>query len=368
MTMKVPLVDLRATYLPIRQQLRESFDAIFEKMGLFLGENVQAFESEFTAYCQANFGLGCSNGTDALTLALRAFDFEAGFEAIIPSHTFFATVESVVHAGGVPVMVDVDPKTYTMDPDRTAAAITRKTAVIVPVHLYGQPADMDPILRTARDHGLKVIEDAAQAHGARYKGRPAGGLADAAAFSFYYTKNLGAFGEAGFVTAADEGVFERMKLLRHHGHSTKFDHTLIGYNMRIDELQAAVLRAKLPGLDANNTRRRAVARRYDEAFADLDVVTPLVADYAEPSYHCYVIQTQRRDELIHHLSECGIGTGIHYKRPAHLQPALKGIPHRALPTPVTDVLCERCLTLPCYPELTDDQIEHVIDSVDTFLG
>lgn len=364
--MKVPLVDLRATYLPIRKKIHESFDAILDKMGLFLGENVQAFETEFAEYCGADFGLGCSNGTDALTLALSAFDFEPGFEVIVPSHTFFATIESVVHAGGVPVMVDIDPKTYTMDPDRMAAAVTPKTKAVVPVHLYGQPADLDPILRTARGHGLKVIEDAAQAHGARYKGRTAGGLTDAAAFSFYYTKNLGAFGEAGFVTASDPQVFERMKLLRHHGHATKFEHTLIGFNMRIDELQAAVLRAKLPGLDANNAKRRQIAKRFDDAFANLDVVTPFVADYAEPNYHCYVIQTERRDEFVHHLDECGVGTGIHYKQPAHLQPAMKNVPHRAMPLPVTEAVCTRCLTLPCYPELTDEQCAHVVASVQKF--
>ncbi len=365
---QVPLVDLRAAYLPIRQQVSDAFEAIFDKMGLFLGDNVQAFEAEFTEYCQADFGLGCSSGTDAATLALEAFDFKPGFEAIVPAHTFFATIESVVHAGGVPVMVDIDPKTYCMDPERVESAITRQTAVVMPVHIYGQPADVDPIVRMARDRKLKVIEDAAQAHGARYKGRPAGSLADAAAFSFYFTKNLGALGEAGFVTAKDEKVFERMKLLRHHGHHSKFEHTLIGYNMRIDELQAAVLRAKLPGLDANNAQRRRIAARYNEAFSELDMVTPYAAPYAGHNYHCYVIQTDRRDELSHHLSECNIGTGIHYKTPAHRQPALRSVPHRAMPLEVTESLCARCLTLPCYPELTDQQIEHVIDSVGRFFG
>ena len=213
-----------------------------------------------------------------------------------------------------------------------------------------------------------MIEDAAQAHGSRYRGRPAGGLGDAAAFSFYFTKNLGAFGEAGFTTAADEAVFQRMQLLRHHGHTSKFEHTIVGYNMRIDELQAVILRAKLPMLDDNNAKRRRIARRYDDAFDHLDVVTPHVPDYAEPNYHCYVIQTDRRDELHHHLAECQIGTGIHYKTPIHHQPAIKTIPHRTHPMPVTESLCRRCLTLPCYPELTDAQINHVIDSVRRFFN
>lgn len=290
---RVPLVDLKATYLPIRERLQQEFDKVFDKMGLFLGENVQAFETEFTEYCQAAFGLACSNGTDAVTLAIKAFDFKPGFEVIVPAHTFFATVESVVHAGGVPVMVDIDPETYCLDADLIAAAVTPKTAAIMPVHIYGQPADVDPILRFAREHRLKVIEDAAQAHGSTYKGRKAGCLADAAAFSFYFTKNLGAFGETGFVTAKDEAVFKRMQLLRHHGHAGKHEHTLIGHNMRPDELQAVILRLKLPNLDANNATRRRIAQRYDEAFAALDVVTPHVADHVEPNYHCYVIQTAR---------------------------------------------------------------------------
>lgn len=365
---QVPLVDLRATYLPIRDRLTDSFDRIFDKMWLFLGENVQAFEGEFTSYCEAKHGLGCSNGTDAITLAIKAFGFNPGFEVIIPSHTFFATFESVVHAGGVPVMVDIDPKTYTMDPEHAEAAVTPKTAAIMPVHIYGQPADMDAILQIARDHGLKVIEDAAQAHGSRYKDRLVGGLADAAGFSFYFTKNLGAFGEAGFVTAHDESIFEQMKLLRHHGHTSKFTHDTVGYNMRIDELQAAVLRLKLPTLDEKNAVRRRIAKRYDAAFADLDVVTPFIADYAEPNYHCYVIQSERRDELVHHLTECKIGTGIHYKTPIHQQSVVQRTPSRAMPMPVTESVCNRCLTLPCYPELSDEQIEHVITSVRRFVS
>ena len=363
---RVPLVDLHATYLPVRNRILEGFDEAFEKMQLFLGPNVQAFEKEFTEYCGANFGLGCSSGTDAATLALKAFNLKPGFEVIVPSHTFFATFESVVHAGGVPVLVDIDPVTYCIDPAQIGPAITDKTAAIMPVHIYGQPADMDEINRIARAHDLVVIEDAAQAHGARYKGQTAGALADAAAFSFYFTKNLGAFGEAGFCTAGDESVFNRMRLLRHHGHAGKFEHVVIGHNMRIDELQAVILRAKLPNLDANNARRRAVAARYDEAFADLAIVTPRAAPYAEHNYHCYVIQIDRRDELHHHLTECGVGTGIHYKTPVHLQPAIRDVPHRAHSLPVTETVCRRNLTLPCYPELTDEQINHVVTSIRLF--
>ncbi|NOS99959.1 MAG: DegT/DnrJ/EryC1/StrS family aminotransferase [Phycisphaerales bacterium] len=363
---QVPLVDLRATYLPIREALLEQFDAILNRGQLFNGENLRAFESEFTRYCGAHAGFCCSNGTDALTLALTAFDFKPGFEAIVPAHTFFATIESVVHAGGVPVLIDIDPLTCTMDPARIEEALSPRTAVIVPVHIYGQPADMDPILDIARRRNLRVIEDAAQAHGARYKNRPAGSLADAASFSFYFTKNLGAFGEAGFVTVNDDALADRVALFRHHGHRGKFEHEVVGYNMRMDELQAAVLRAKLPRLDELNDIRRNVARRYNDAFADLDVTTPFEADYARHNYHCYVIQTDGRDALAQHLSDRGIGTGIHYKTPVHLQPAMNTIPHRALPMPVTESTCRRCLTLPCFPELTDAQIDHVIRSVRSY--
>ncbi len=364
----VPLVDLKATFHPIKREVMRAFEEIFDNMQLFQGPNLRALEEEFTSYCRATQGLTCSNGTDALTLALRAFDFPPGFEAIIPSHTFFATVESVVHAGGVPVMVDIDPKTYCMDPERIPPALTDKTKVIVPVHIYGHPADMDAIHRVAGARGLTVIEDAAQAHGTKYKGQPAGSLADASSFSFYFTKNLGAFGEAGFCTAKSEAVFERMQLLRHHGHASKFEHVLAGFNLRMDEIQAAVLRAKLPSLDANNARRREIAQQYNDAFADLDIVTPHTADYALPNFHCYVMQTGGRDDLVRHLAECKVGTGIHYKTPSHLQPAVRTFPHRAMPMPVTESVCSRCITLPCYPEMSETQTAHVIDSVKSFYG
>ncbi len=365
-TLNVPLVDLRASYLPVKEQILTEFENIFDKMHLFLGENIRNFEQEFTNYCKAHAGLACSNGTDALTLALKAFDFPCGFEAIVPSHTFFATVESVHHAGGTPVMIDIDPDTYCMDPNRIEDAISEKTKVIVPVHIYGQCADMDAIKTIAQKHNLHVIEDAAQAHGSFYKGQTAGSLADAAAFSFYFTKNLGAFGETGFCTAATDDVFNRMQLLRHHGHSGKFDHDIIGYNFRPDELQAAILRAKLPHLDDNNRKRRDIAAQYDAAFANLDIKTPIVAEHNIPNYHCYVIQTPNRDDLVAHLGKHNIGTGIHYKNPVHVQPAVQTIAHRAMPMPVTESVCANCVTLPCYPELTSDQVTHVIDAVRSF--
>lgn len=366
--MKVPLVDLRATYLPIREQLGDSFASVFEDMQLMLGPNTTAFEEKFARYCGVPYGLTCSSGTDAITLALLALDLPRGFEVIIPSHTFFATFESVVHAGGVPVMVDIDPDTYTLDPQRVEEAVTDKTAVIMPVHIYGHPADMDAIQAIADPRGLTVIEDAAQAHGARYKGRAAGGLGMAAGFSFYFTKNLGAFGEGGFVTTRDEKMFQRMTQLRHHGHVSKFEHVCVGYNMRMDELQAVVLLAKLPMLDANNRRRRAIAKHYDDGLAAFDLMIPKVADEAEPNFHCYVIQTPRRDELRHHLTESLIGTGVHYQTPIHLQPAVQTVQHRSHSMPITESVCRRCLTLPSYPEMTDEQTDYVISSIGRFFS
>jgi dTDP-4-amino-4,6-dideoxygalactose transaminase len=365
---QVPLVDLRATYLPIKDQIFAEFERIFDQMQLFLGENVRGFEDEFAQYCGASHGLGCSNGTDALTLALKSFEFEPGFEVICPALTFFATIESIVHAGGVPVMVDIDPKTYCIDATKISRAMTSKTKAIVPVHLFGQCADMDPILRCARERDVVVIEDAAQAHGATYRGSRAGSIGDAASFSFYFTKNLGAFGEAGFVTTRHERILKRLQLFRHHGHVSKFEHDRIGYNMRIDELQAAVLRAKLPDLDRKNERRREIARQFDESLATCDLICPFVPDDVGHNFHCYVIQTAKRDELVQHLADCGVGTGIHYRTPVHLQPGIRTIEHRAMPMQHTEAFCGRCVTLPCYPELADDQIDHVIDSVRRFFA
>ncbi len=261
--MKVPLVDLRASFLPIREEVLRQFDAILSRMDLFLGPNVQSFEREFAAYCEVDHGIGVSSGTDALFAALTACGIGSGDEVIVPAHTFIATIEAVVHTGATPVMVDVEPETLTIDVGEIRSAITPSTRAIVPVHLYGHPADMDPILGIARDHGLRVIEDAAQAHGARYKGRRCGSMGDAGCFSFYFTKNLGAIGEAGFVTVRDEDLAQTVRLLRDHGHSSKHEHQILGYNLRIDELQAAVLRIKLRGLEACNERRQPRYRKHE---------------------------------------------------------------------------------------------------------
>jgi len=365
--MKVPLVDLRAGLKPIKDELFAEFDHVLSRMELFLGRNVTMFEREFADFCQVEHGIGVSSGTDALSVALRALEIGPGDEVIVPSHTFFATIEAIVHTGATPVMVDIEPATMTVDPDRIAAAVSGLTRAILAVHLYGHPADMDPILAIARDRGLRVIEDCAQAHGARYKGRRCGSIGDAAAFSFYFTKNLGAYGEGGFVTTKNPEVAERIRLYRNHGHVSKFEHARIGFNLRLDELQAAVLRLKLRHLDENNRRRLAIARRYDALFADTPIRTLTPQPDCEPVYHLYPLLADDRDALNTYLQDEGIGTGIHYKIPGHRQPALQGHPHRCDDCPVTEDVCRSLVSIPMYPELTDAQVEFVADRVKTFM-
>lgn len=361
--MRVPLVDLRASFAPIRDEVVRELDAIVADMRLLLGPRVATFEREFASYCGAAQGVAVSSGTDALFAALHACEIGAGDEVVAPSHTFFATIEAIVHTGATPVLVDVEPVSLTIDVDAVRDAITPRTRAIVPVHLYGHPADMDPLLVIAHENGLRVIEDAAQAHGARYRGRPCGGLGDAGCFSFYFTKNLGALGEGGFVSTSDEALAERVRLLRHHGQVSKFEHALVGYNLRMDEIQAAVLRIKLRGLDDAVARRRAVAARYDALFAGSPVQPVPPPPDTEPARHLYVVRTPERDALMAHLAETGVGTGIHYRIPAHLQPALRSHPHRCGDMTVTEAACRELLSLPIYPELFDEQVEYVASRV-----
>jgi dTDP-4-amino-4,6-dideoxygalactose transaminase len=362
----VPLVDLRAAAATVRDEVLWEFATILDGMHLLLGPNVEAFEREFAAFSEVAHGVGVSSGTDALLAALLACGVGPGDEVIAPAHTFFATVEAIVHAGATPVLVDVEPATLTVDPEAIRAAVGPATRAIVPVHLAGHPADMEPILAIAREHGLRVIEDAAQAHGARDRGRRCGSLGDAGCFSFYFTKNLGAFGEGGFVTTRDAAVAERVRLLRHHGHVSKFEHATIGYNLRLDELQAAVLRVRLRRLETGNARRREIARRYDALFAGSPVRPLQPRADAEPVYHLYPIRVADRDALRDHLAAEGIETGIHYRTPAHLQPALRHRPHRLGPLGVTEAACRELLSLPIYPELTDAQVEYVAGHVRRF--
>jgi dTDP-4-amino-4,6-dideoxygalactose transaminase len=332
-------------------------------MHLFLGPNVTAFEREFARYCSAADAIGVSSGSDALFAALGACGVGPGDEVIAPAHTFFATIGAIIHAGATPVFVDVDAETLTIDVSEVEAAISPSTRAIMPVHIYGQPADMDPILAVARQHGLRVIEDCAQAHGARYFGRPCGSLGDVGCFSFYMSKNLGALGEAGLATTNDPDIAERVRLLRNHGRTSRCEHEIAGFNMRLDEIQALVLRLKLPGLDAGNARRRSIAQHYAAAFRSADLQVPASKPQCESVYHIYPIRTPARDALRAHLERHGIETAVHYPVPAHRQKALQMHPHRICRLDVTEAVCPQLLSLPIYPELTDAQVDFIAESV-----
>lgn len=366
--MKVPVCDLKAGLAPIREQVLAAIDESLQGMQLFLGPNVQAFEQEWAAHCQAAECVGLANGTDSLILMLKAAGVGPGDEVITTPFTFFATVEAIVHVGARPAFVDIDPQTYCLHPDLVAASVTPRTRAIMAVHLYGHPADMDPLHEIAAKHGLLVFEDAAQAHGAEYKGRRVGSLGDGAAFSFYFTKNLGGYGEGGAVTTSDAELAQILRELRNHGETSKYVHERMGYNNRLDEIQAAILRIKLPELDACNDRRRALAARYNEALADTSLILPSEAEGARHVYHLYVVRSDRRDELADHLTANEIGFSLHYRRPCHLQEAVRALGYEVPSLPMTEGAAEQIIALPMYPQLTDEQQDYVIDCVRAFEG
>jgi dTDP-4-amino-4,6-dideoxygalactose transaminase len=359
----VPLLDLRTEYAALRQDVLRAVDGVLSSGRLYLGPETEAFEREFAAYCGASYAVACSSGTDALILALQACGIGPGDEVITVAHTFIATVAAIIAVGATPVFVDIDPRTYTMDVSQLAAAHTLRTAAILPVHLYGHPAQMDPLLAFARSRGLLVIEDAAQAHGARYRSRRVGSLGDAACFSFVFTKNLPAYGDAGALVTSDAAVAGRARRLRDHGRSARYEHALFGWNARMDELQAAILRLKLPLLDAWNARRRAHARAYSARLAAAGVSTPVQTPNVTHVYHQYVIEVDGRDRLRNELARRGVETGVHYPVPCHLQEAARGLGYGPGALPVTERCAERVLSLPVYPKLTRGQRTHVIASL-----
>jgi dTDP-4-amino-4,6-dideoxygalactose transaminase len=362
----IPLVDLRAQYEPIKAEIHQAWDEILDSMRLFLGPNVQAFEKEFAEYCGAGHAIGVSDGTNALHLALRACNVGAGDEVITVSHTFIATVEAILLTGARPVFVDIDPQTYTLDVSQIERCMTPRTRAILPVHLYGQCVDMDPIMAMAQKHNLYVIEDACQAHGAIYKGRKAGSLGHIAGFSFYFSKNLGAYGEGGMVTTNDPDLARRVRMLRDHGSEKRYYHEELGWNARLDELQAAVLRIKLRRLETWNEQRRQNAALFNRKLAGNGVVTPVEAADNRHVYHLYVIRSQKRDALKDHLAAQGIGTGIHYPVPAHLQKTCADLGYALGSLPVTEKVVNEILSLPLYAELTVEQIERVAAEVKAF--
>ena len=356
----VPLVDLRAQYRGIKHEVMSALSGALDGMELFLGPNVRGFEAEFASFCRARFAVGVGSGTDALYLALKACGVGPGDEVITVPYTFFATAEAIRMLGATPVFVDVDPDTYTMDPLRLPAAIGRKTRAIVPVHLYGQMADMGAIMGIARQHGLAVVEDACQAHGAEDRGIRAGSVGDAAAFSFYMSKNLGGYGEGGAVTTNSRAVADAVRLLRDHGSSIKYEHREVGINSRLDELQAAMLRVKLPRLDGWNALRRAHAEAYRELLQDEPLGLPYVRPGSEHVYHLFVVRVKDRERIRGVLTDRGIGTGVHYPIPIHRQVAFQSGGCRISGAlSVSERLAGEVLSIPLYPELEPEQIASV---------
>ncbi len=366
----IPLVDLKAQYATIKEEVRRAIDEVLEGMQLTIGPNVRAFDEEFAAYIGTKHAVGVGSGTDALQLAIRACGVAAGDEVITVSDTFFATVEAILYASARPILVDVDERTMLMDPGAVAAAITPRTKAIIPVHLYGRTCDMKSLLRLAADHHLTIIEDAAQAHGALLDtGTKAGTSGRSGCFSFYCSKNLGAYGEAGSITTNDDTLAEELRSLREHGQFTRYYHPIVGYNARLDEIQAAILRIKLRRLPAWNERRRANARRYNELLEGSGVIAPEIPPGERHVFYAYVIRVPggRRDALRAHLAERGIGTQIHYPVPIHLQDAAQFLGYRKGDLPVTERLSDEVLSLPMYAELTDEQIERVAGAIREFM-
>ncbi len=361
--MQIPLVDLQAQYQTIKHEVMAAFEDVLENMQLFLGPQTQAFEHEFATYCGCRYGVGISSGTDALALALRACDIGPGDEVITVANTFIATVEAIALVGAIPVFVDIDPDTYTLDWRQLDRVLTSRTRAILPVHLYGHPVDMQPVLDFARVHGLRVIEDASQAHGATYQGRRVGGLGDIGCFSLYYSKNLGAYGEAGISVTNDSELAEKMRMVRDHGSRVRYHHEIMGVNARLDELQAAVLRVKLRYLEQWNAARQAHARTYSEHLCEVVEAVPVVRPWGTSVYYVYVVQVQERNLFCKALEQKGVATGIHYPTPIHLQPACAKYGYKRGMLPVTEAVAERIVSLPMYPELTQEQIQLVINAV-----
>ena len=360
--MMIPFVDLKAQYDSIKDEIDEAIQKVLNNTSFIMGEELKKFEEEFASFCNTKFAIGVANGSDALILALKACGISKGDEVITVPHTFIATTEAITHVGGKIIFVDINPKTYTIDVSKIEEKISNKTRAIIPVHLYGQPADMDPIMELAKKYNLKIIEDAAQAHGAEYKGEKVGSIGDAGCFSFYPAKNLGAYGDAGMVVTNNEGIAEGIKLLRNHGRITKkYEHDIEGYSSRLDNLQAAILRVKLSHLNKWNESRRKNAQKYNELLNDIDgIFTPYEADYAKHVYHLYVIRTENRDKLREELRSKDIATGIHYPIPLHLQAAYKYLGYEYGDFPVTEECSQEILSLPMFTELSEDQIEEIV--------
>lgn len=361
---KVPFVDLQGQAQLYRDEWRQAIQGVLDSGRFIGGEEVKSFEREFSSYVGTKFGIGTGSGADALRLALLALGVGPGDEVVTVSHTFVASADCIVHVGAKPVFVDIDPETYTMDPKALEKAISPKVRAVLPVHLYGQSADVDAILEICRKHGLPMVEDAAQAHGARYRGRPCGSMGSLSCFSFYPSKNLGALGDGGFVATSDAELAEKVRLLHEYGQVEKYRHVLVGFNSRLDALHAAVLRRKLTHLDAWNNARRRAAERYARALQGIPGVSPpSEAPHRQHIYHVYAVRTPHRADLQSWLGKQEIETGIHYPIPVHMQPAYTKVDWRAGDLKESVRASQEVLSLPMYPEISDEQVDRVCRSV-----
>jgi dTDP-4-amino-4,6-dideoxygalactose transaminase len=363
---KIPFLNFVGPYHELKGELDEAYARVLSSAWYILGKEVSSFEEEYASYCETKYCIGVGNGLDALHLILRGYGIGQGDEVIVPSNTYIATWLAVSYAGATPRPVEPDPRTHNIDPERIEAAITPRTRAIMPVHLYGQPADMEPIMQIAERHGLKVIEDNAQAQGARYKGRCTGSLGHAAGHSFYPGKNLGAFGDAGAVTTSDPELAERVQVLRNYGSNTKYYNEVKGFNSRLDELQAALLRVKLKYLDEWNARRREAASRYSKSLLTSKMMLPVIPAYADPVWHLYVVMTDERDTLRKYLNDKGIETLIHYPVPPHLQKAYNELGYVRGDFPIAEQLASRVLSLPMGPHISEEQLAAVADEAHQF--
>ena len=366
--MQIPLVDLKQQYLGIKDEIDSAIQDVFDNTAFILGKKVVDFEEKFANICNVRHCIGVNSGTSALRLALLALGIKPNDEVITTPFTFIATTEAISHIGAKPVFVDIDEKTYCIDPKRIKEKITPKTKAIIPVHLFGQPADMDPILEIAEKHGLKIIEDAAQSHNALYKNKKAGSIGDVSCFSFYPGKNLGAYGEAGAVCTNDGDLANKLVLLRQHGELKRYYHDVIGDNCRMEAIQGAVLGVKIKYLDEWTEKRRKNAQVYNKFLEKLDIVLPYEAGYARHVYHIYAIRAKKRNELRDFLGNKGIATGIHYPIPVHLQKAYSFMGLKKGSFPASEKIAQEILSLPMYPELTEEQMKYIADNIQESLN
>lgn len=366
--MNVPLLDLKVQYASIKEELRAAVDEVMESCRFILGPYVQKFEEEIAAYTGTKYAVGVASGTDALLLSLRACEVGPGDEVITTPYSFFATAGVISRLGAIPVFVDIDPRTYNIDSDLIAGKITPRTKVIMPVHLFGQCAEMDPISALAEKHGLRVVEDAAQAIGAEHRGRRAGSMSQLGCFSFFPSKNLGGLGDGGMVVTDDPDLAELVRILRVHGSKPKYFHSIVGYNSRLDGLQAAALRVKLTYLDQWTEKRREHARIYDQLLKDLSVVTPHAEEYNRHIYNQYIIRVENRDGLRRHLTERNVGTALYYPLPLHLQECYRDLGFHEGDFPESERAAKETISIPVFPEMTHQQQEYVVEQIRNYVN